>query len=159
MRFALRLTVCKIQHIQGWRKSERHQMTSNWTWKLNSQKYSIYTEYLSLRPKFWSVLLYDWPFSRYRMYKVAAEISEMHRMSPTVLEHLTIKSTPYTLNTYPRGPNFGRFVLRLAVFNTQKYPIHPTYTLPRGPNFGPFRSTTSGFQDITRFIIPHWLPC
>ena len=35
-----------------------------------SQKYSIYTKYLLLRPKFWSVSLYDLLFPRYNMYKV-----------------------------------------------------------------------------------------
>ncbi len=38
---------------------EMHPMTPNWTWTLNSQKYSIYTKYLPLRPKFCSVLLYN----------------------------------------------------------------------------------------------------
>ena len=38
--------------------------------------------------------------------------SEMHRMTPTELEHLTVKSTLYTLNTCPCiawGLNFGPF--------------------------------------------------
>ena len=45
-------------YVQGYKKSEMHQMTPNWTWTLNSQKYTIYTKYLPLRPKFWSVSLY-----------------------------------------------------------------------------------------------------
>ncbi len=48
-------------------KLEMHRMTPNWTWTLNSQKYSIYTKYLPLRPKFSSVLLYDHPFPRYKV--------------------------------------------------------------------------------------------
>ena len=35
--------------------------------------------------------------------------TEMHRMTQIELEDLTVKSTLYTLNTYPRGPNFGPF--------------------------------------------------
>ncbi len=38
--FALRLT---ISEIHGSQKSEMYWMTPNWTWTLNSQKYSIYT--------------------------------------------------------------------------------------------------------------------
>ena len=37
--FALRLAVSEI-HVQGGQKSEMHRMTPNWTWTLNSQKYS-----------------------------------------------------------------------------------------------------------------------
>ncbi len=36
----------------GHRKSEMHRMTPKWIWTLNSQKYSICTEYLCQRPKF-----------------------------------------------------------------------------------------------------------
>ena len=43
---------------------------------------------------------------------------EMHQWPQTELEHLTVKTTLYTLNTYPWGPNFS-----------------------------PFHSTTSSFQD------------
>ncbi len=70
MRFALRLAVSEIQHVQGRRKSE------------------------------------------------------LHRTSPTELEHLTVKITLYALNIYPRGPNFGSF-----------------------------RSTTSGLQDNYRIFL------
>ena len=35
-----------------WSKLEMHRMTPSWTWRLNSQKYSIYTKYLPLSPKF-----------------------------------------------------------------------------------------------------------
>ena len=52
--------------------------------------------------------------------------SEMHRMTLTDFEHLEVKNTLYTPNTYPRGPNLG-----------------------------PFRSATSGFQDMALFTIPH----
>ena len=58
VRFALR-TIFKTQ---GYRKSEKlemHQMNSKWSWTRNSRKYSIYTKYWPLRPKCWSVSLYD----------------------------------------------------------------------------------------------------
>ncbi len=32
-----------------------HRMTPNWTWTLNSQKYTVYTEYLPLRHKVYSI--------------------------------------------------------------------------------------------------------
>ncbi len=65
VRFALRLAVSEIQGLQ---KSEMHRVTPNWTWTLNSQKYSIYTKYLPLRSKFWSVSLYEQWFPRYRTF-------------------------------------------------------------------------------------------
>ncbi len=83
-------------------------MTPNWAWRLGSQKYSIYTEYLPLRSKFWSVLLYDKPFPRYNMYKVG-ESQKCTEWTQTELEDFTIKCTLYTLNTRPWGPNFGPF--------------------------------------------------
>ncbi len=49
----------------------------------------------------------------------------MHRVTPpqSELEHLTVKSTLYTLNNHPWGPNFG-----------------------------PFRSTANSFQDIWHIL-------
>ena len=41
VRFTLRLAVSEIQQVQGRQKSEKHQMTPNWNWTLNSPKYSI----------------------------------------------------------------------------------------------------------------------
>ena len=52
-------TTVAVSEIQGRQKSEMHRMTPNWTWTLNSQKYTVYTKCLPLGPKFWSVLLYD----------------------------------------------------------------------------------------------------
>ena len=59
VRFALPLAISEMQHVQGQRKLEMHRMTPNWTWRLDSQKYSIYTQYLPLRSKFSSVSLYN----------------------------------------------------------------------------------------------------
>ena len=77
VRFALQIAVSEIQ---GRQKSETHRMPPNWTWTLNSQKYPVYTKYVLLRPKFWSGLLYDQPFSRYKVVD-KSEISEMYRMT------------------------------------------------------------------------------
>ena len=101
----------------------------------------------------------------------------------TELEHLIVKSTLYTLNTYPWAPNFGPFrstisrfqdatwtrsakignapndpKLNLNTWQSKEPCIHQILT-PWGPNCGLFRSTTSGFEDIAHFIMPHWLPC
>ena len=97
----------------------------------------------------------------------------------TELEHLTVESTLYTLNTiYPRGPNFGLFRSMTSRFRdtrsskmgnapndpptplehlTVKSTLFALNTYLWGPHFASFRSTSSGFQDIV--IIPHWLPC
>ncbi len=95
---------------------------------------------------------------------------------------LTFKSTyiHYLVFTYPKAQIFVCFTLRPVVFkiqvhqksemhwmtpnwknlnnfNSRKYPVY-TNTYPRSTKFGPFHSMTSSFQDITLFIIPHWLP-
>ena len=74
----------------------------------------------------------------------------------------------YTLNTYPRGPNFYQFLsttsglrdARLSksemdrmisdwpwTLNCQMYPEYTEYFLSRGPNFHPFCCTTCHFPD------------
>ncbi len=82
-------------------------MTPNWTWTLNSQKYFI----LQLLTPDAHILV------RFALQLAVSEIqhvqgrrkSEMHRMTPTDLEHLAVKSTLDTLISYPWGPNFGLF--------------------------------------------------
>ena len=101
------------------------------------------------------------------MYKVGKN-RKCTKWPQSEREHLTVKSTPYTLNTYSCGPNFGPFALHLAVTEmhvqsgrksemhrmtpnwtwtpkSQKYCKYTKY-LPWGPNFGPFRSTGSRFN-------------
>ncbi len=95
VRFALRLTVSEIKHVQCHQISEMHQMTSNCTWTVNSQKYSIYTAYLPPRPTFSSILLYDQPFPRYKV----AKNRKCTECTQTELEHLIVKSILYTSNT------------------------------------------------------------
>ena len=81
-------------------------MTPNWTWTFNSQKYSIHTKYLPLRPIFWSVSLYNYPFPRY-MSKVA-ENRKCTEWSQGEVDHTRVKKTLYTLNT-PWDLNFDPF--------------------------------------------------
>ncbi len=48
-----------------------HRVTPNWTWTLNSQKHPMWTKYLPLTSKFWSIslyMLYDQRFPRYRTF-------------------------------------------------------------------------------------------
>ncbi len=90
----------------------------------------------------------------------------------TDMEHLTVKSTLYARQTYPRGPNFCPFrptttsfrdtglpkieVYRMKpnwtwTLNSQEYPFYTKY--PWGPNFGPFRPMISRFRHTsTRFV-------
>ncbi len=63
----------------------------NWSWTLSSQKYSRYTNFLPLRPKFWSIFL------RTAVFKIKGQKSEMHWMTSTELQHLTVKNTLYTI--------------------------------------------------------------
>ncbi len=110
--FALWLAVSKIQ---GCQISEMHRVTPNWTWTLNSQKYLMYTEHLPLRPRFWSISLYDQPFPRYKLYKVGKN-RKCNDWPQINLQHLTVKSTLYTLKTYPRGPNVRPFRSTISHF-------------------------------------------
>ncbi len=177
VRFALWLTVSEIHfvHVKGHQKSEMHRMTPNWTWTLSSQTYSIYTKYLPLRPKVSSVLLYDHPFPRYKF----AENRKCTEWPQTELEHLTGKSTLYTLNTYPEAQILVRFALWLAVFEIQgrqngNAPNDPKLNLNTWQSKVPFihEILTHEAQILVRFtlrpavwkisahfIIPHWLPC
>ena len=59
IRFALWLAISEIQHVQvdENRKCTEWPQTERGT--LSSQKYFAHTKYLPMRPKFWSVSLYD----------------------------------------------------------------------------------------------------
>ena len=106
------------------------------------------------------------------MYK-AGENQKCTERHQTELEHLIVISAPYTLNTYPWGPNFGLFCSTISRFrdttctrwvkignapndpklNLEHLTVESTpYTLntyPWGPNFGLIRSTISRFWDRT----------
>ena len=100
--FALRTLVFEIQ---GCRKSEMHRMTPNWTSILNNQKYFIYTKYLP--PEAQMLVRFA---LRSAVFKIQDRRKpEMHQMAQTEFEHLTVKGTLYTLNTYPWSPHFSLF--------------------------------------------------
>ena len=86
-------------------------------------------------------------------------------MTPEWLNHLSVKSTLYTLNTHSQGPNFTPFRSTTSVFEIQvfrksemhlmtpewryslvKSTLCTLHNHPWGPNFNPFRSTTSHFR-------------
>ena len=115
--FALRPTVVEIQ---GCPKSEMHRMTSEWPWTLNSQRYHLYSKYERLKPTFWSVSLYAHPFSRYKVDE-NRKYRKCTAWPQTDPEHLTVKSTTYTLSAYPRGPNFGPFRSMTSPFDIQGF--------------------------------------
>ncbi len=49
----------------------------------------------------------------------SAKIGKCTERSQTELEHLAVKSTINTLNTYPRDPNFGPFRSTISRFHVQ----------------------------------------
>ncbi len=101
-------------------KMEMHRMTSKWTWTPNSLKYSIYTKYLPLGANFGPFRSTISHF-RYTTCTKSSKISNApNDPNWTSIEHLTVKGTLYTIDTYPWSPNFG-----------------------------PLRSTTSRFRDTT----------
>ncbi len=87
-------------------------MTTNRTWTLNSQRYPVYVKYLPHRPRVWSVLMYDQRFRRYKVVKIV----ECTESPQTEFEHLTVKSTLYSLNTYSTGLQFGPFCCTSSCF-------------------------------------------
>ncbi len=137
-------------------------MTPHWRWTLNSDKYSVCTKDLPLRLKFWSISRYEFWLSRYKV----PENQNYTAWPQTKLKHLTIKSSFYTLYTYPRCPNFGQFCSTTRCFQgTRSSKIRNALNGPKlnfltvksilwtlsiylcGPNFGPFHPMTSSFQD------------
>ncbi len=95
VRFALWLAVSEIQHVQGQRKSEMHRMTPNWTWTLNSQKYSLYTIYLltpgaQILVRF--ALRLDVPEIQHVQFRVG-EYQKCHEWPQTEREYLAVKIT------------------------------------------------------------------
>ena len=128
-------------------------MISERSWTIYCQKYPVYTGRLALVAKLSPLWLYDEPFSRYK----GGRKSEMYRITSDP-EHLTVKSTLYTLSIYPQCPIFveylilniypqcPHFALRPAIFEiwccgklevyqrkpdwpwTLNYHKHPAYT-------------------------------
>ncbi len=68
-------------------------MTSDWLWTLNDQTYPIYTKYLRLRFKFWSVSLYNQSFSRRKV----GENQQCTEWPQNDMKYLTVKRTLYML--------------------------------------------------------------
>ncbi len=64
LRFALQPAIFELQAIL----KQVHWMTSKWPWTLQGQRYTTYVLLVSPSPKFWSVSLYDQPFSRHRSF-------------------------------------------------------------------------------------------
>ncbi len=94
-----------VLEIQGCEILEMHQMTPEWPCTLNCHKHPVYTEYLSLKPNFWSILLCSQPFWRYKVAKNRKCI-EWPRND---LENLTVKKCPVYTKLIPRGQNFHPF--------------------------------------------------
>ncbi len=115
-------------------------MTPYWSWTLNSQKYSIYANTYQWGPNVGPFHSTNSLFSRYNMYKVS-ENRKCTEWPKTELEHLTVKSTQYTLDTTPWGLNFGPFRPKTSRFRdttcqqySQKHPVY-TKDLLLGPKF------------------------
>ena len=124
-------------------------MAPEWPEALNCRKYPVYSP---PRPKFHSVSLHDQPFSRCKV----VENRKCTKWPPNDLNHLTIKSTLYTLNRNPEAHISLSFAPRPAVFEIQgcgksemhrmtpewlnhllkcqKYPVYTKYS-PLTPKF------------------------
>ena len=97
-------------------------MIPNWTWALNSQKYSIYTELLT--PEAQIVVLVRFAL-RLVVFEIHVEVGDNQKCSEwpqSELEHLTVKRTLYALDTYPWGPNFRLFCSMIRGFQDTMLP-------------------------------------
>ncbi len=90
-------------------------MTPNWPWTLNSEKYFIHTKNLPHRPHF---ALFRSTISRFRYTCTrSSKIGNAPNDPKLNFEHLTVKSTLYTLNIYLRYPNFDPFRSMISHFS------------------------------------------
>ena len=157
IRFALRRAVVELRAIL--RKVP--QMTPKWPQTLKSQMYLLYVLPVSTSPKFYSISLYDEPFSSYRPFWEKSTEWPQHD-----LERCKLKSTPYAL-LVSLAPKFhpvslyGQPFLRYRTFwdKCTKWPPKWPWTLqgqvtvymykytPWSPNFTPFWCTTNRFRD------------
>ena len=113
----------------------------NWPWTLTSKSTlcARKTYGVTLKLKFWSVSLYSHLFSRYK-------VAENRKWPQIEFEHLTVKSSLYTLNTYLTSPKFAPSCSAISrfwgtrspksemhrmtpnwTFNSQKYSVHTKY--------------------------------
>ena len=141
-----------------------HEMTLNWPWTLNSDRYSLCTKDLPLRLKLWSTSLCEPWFSRYKV------LGNQNYTEWPQNELGTLNSQKYFIYTRYLPPGTQILVsFALQLQGRQKYKVvknwksterpqteleHLTvksilYTLRIclwGPNSGQFRPMTSGFK-------------
>ncbi len=96
------IAISEIQHVhvQGQWKSKMHRMTPDWTWTLNSQKYSLYILNTPLSPKILVRFALQLAVSEIEYVQVAKnwKCTEWPQT-----EHLTVKSTLFTLILTPEA--------------------------------------------------------
>ncbi len=108
VRFALRPSLFEIQ---GYWKSEMHQMTPEWSWALYCQKYPVFSKCWTQKPKFHSVSFYDQPFSRYNV----VENWKCTGWPQNDLKHLTDNSYPLHTKYSPEAQISLRFALQPTI--------------------------------------------
>ncbi len=87
---------CKTSHFP--KQDVEKQKCTKWPQsdlELNCKKYPVCTEYLSLRPKFWPIVVYNQPFSRY----TGAENQKCTEWPRNDLEHLPCNCQNYPVYT------------------------------------------------------------
>ncbi len=100
-----------VSQIQGCWKSEIFEvdwLISTCHWTLISQKHPVYANFVAPRPKFWSVLPYNQPFSRYKVVENRKNWKCTKRPQND-LEHLMVKGTLHTVMYLTLRPKFGEF--------------------------------------------------
>ena len=108
-------------------------MTPNRTWTLNSQKYPIYTKYLTLRSKFWSGSLYDQRLPRYHFPSTTMLNGQKKKRTKKMPKIQNFK-LHYSFNTFGRHPpQEYPWILesKSDVFFQRRYRLH--ILLPYGP--------------------------
>ncbi len=87
----------------------------DWPWTLNSQKCPIYTKYVLPRPKCGFALLYDQPFSKYKV----VENRKCTDWPQNDLKFVRSKYCIYTETLTPDAKMLVRLALRRVIFKVQ----------------------------------------
>ncbi len=159
LHFALRPSIFEIQVC---RKLECTEWPQNYLKHFTDKSYLVHTEYSPPNPIFCSVLLYDQPFSRYKIIKkvnalndsgmtLSTQLSKVPcihsiRAPKTQFHFISLKSQPfsrYKVDENRKCTEWPQIDLNPL---TVKGTLYVLNTHPRGLNLNPLRSTARHFR-------------
>ena len=134
-----------------------HRVTPNWTGRLNSQKYPMYTKYLPLRSKFWPASLYGQGFPRYRTvyHSPLTPMLNVPKKKVWKLLAATCRSSGILEMVFLENRQCAEWPqYDLERYNAKGTPYMSRY-YPRVPNYTPFCSTIARIPDNWAFWFLH----